>query len=494
VSRLWNIALLTSLSLAYAAFLLQLSRPCACVTLVDDAMISMTYARNAVAGLGLTWGPQAVRVEGFTNLLYVMVMAFWQMLLPAWASIAAVAATGALILVAAVALALATARAYHVDGPLARFGLVLLIGTYYPLAYWSLRGMETGLVYLLLVWLFYLVAESRGIVAFVVVIALAYLNRMDSLPTMLAVFVTAGFVSRAGCRPLIAVVALVVVVVGVHVFWRWTYYGDIWPNTYYLKMTGVPLIERVRVGLARLDDELREGFVVVYLLAGLCAWVSRYQRDTLKRILLLLILPLILQTAYSIYVGGDYAENQVFGANRFLTVAVGPVFLAGVIVAASSQIVLTAVMRGAVVALLLGAFAILNVAPLARFLSAGDEIFGADLRRRRTGLMLRAKTDADAVCAAHAIGQVAYYSQRQTLDLLGVVDPVIARQAPRTAFRPGHNKWDYTYSLREQRPDVIVDDWGALRTDFHELPRLFAERDGVFVRRDSRRVYREAQP
>src|SRR5215831_9974408 len=41
----------------------------------DDAMISMTYARNLVEGHGLVWNPLGERVQGFSNLGVTLAMA-----------------------------------------------------------------------------------------------------------------------------------------------------------------------------------------------------------------------------------------------------------------------------------------------------------------------------------------------------------------------------------------------------------------------------------
>jgi len=41
--------------------------------LFDDAMISMTYARNLAEGHGLAWG-DGQRVEGYSNLLWTLLM------------------------------------------------------------------------------------------------------------------------------------------------------------------------------------------------------------------------------------------------------------------------------------------------------------------------------------------------------------------------------------------------------------------------------------
>jgi len=64
--------------------------------------------------------------------------------------------------------------------------------------------------------------------------------------------------------------------------------------------------------------------------------------------------------------------------------------------------------------------------------------------------------------AAHAAGQIPFYSERYTLDLLGKSDPVVARSPTKTFFRPGHNKWNYEHSIVETKPDIIADHWGNI--------------------------------
>jgi hypothetical protein len=61
----------------------------------------------------------------------------------------------------------------------------------------------------------------------------------------------------------------------------------------------------------------------------------------------------------------------------------------------------------------------------------------------------------DAVVATVWAGVPAYYLRQPMFDLLGKNDTRIARSAPHGDFFPGHNKWDYDYSIGEVRPDVI---------------------------------------
>src|SRR5580692_7166495 len=49
-------------------------------SLLDDEMISMRYARNLAHGFGLVYNPGGDRVEGFTNLAWVLYMALLHLL------------------------------------------------------------------------------------------------------------------------------------------------------------------------------------------------------------------------------------------------------------------------------------------------------------------------------------------------------------------------------------------------------------------------------
>src|SRR5574340_501806 len=70
--------LLTAAAVFYLAFIWRTSfqaKNTTYFTLVDDAMISMRYARNLVGGQGLVWNPGGPPVEGFTNLGWTLVLA-----------------------------------------------------------------------------------------------------------------------------------------------------------------------------------------------------------------------------------------------------------------------------------------------------------------------------------------------------------------------------------------------------------------------------------
>jgi hypothetical protein len=115
----------------------------------------------------------------------------------------------------------------------------------------------------------------------------------------------------------------------------------------------------------------------------------------------------------------------------------------------------------------------------------------SDIVRARVGVLLCDGTDQDATVAAHAAGQIPYFADRRAIDLLGKNDALIAKGPRVWGSQPGHNKWDYEYSILELQPDVVADEWmfsrGFLEAhddDYEMLP------NGVWVKRSSELVDR----
>ena len=81
-----------------------------------------------------------------------------------------------------------------------------------------------------------------------------------------------------------------------------------------------------------------------------------------------------------------------------------------------------------------------------------------DKVRIKVGLLLKELTAPEAKIAVGAAGQIPYFSERYCIDLLGKCDPYIARQKGKTRsyqdFVPGHNKYDYGYSIVFLKPDI----------------------------------------
>ncbi|MFH1835536.1 MAG: hypothetical protein ABH851_05060, partial [Methanobacteriota archaeon] len=97
------------------------------------------------------------------------------------------------------------------------------------------------------------------------------------------------------------------------------------------------------------------------------------------------------------------------------------------------------------------------------------------------------------ILVVHA-GVPPYFTDRYFIDLLGKNDNVIARRnavlAGWTQFYPGHNKWDYNYSIITLEPDVILNLWSkedALKIKPY-LEENYIQFFTVFLRKDSQNI------
>ena len=75
-----------------------------------------------------------------------------------------------------------------------------------------------------------------------------------------------------------------------------------------------------------------------------------------------------------------------------------------------------------------------------------------------------------SIAVAHA-GLPAYISGNKMVDLLGKNDSFISRLEPRGLIFPGHNKWNYDYSIGKLKPDLIAETWYMTDSDRENFTR-----------------------
>ena len=483
-------------------------------TLFDDAMISMQYARNLAAGHGLVWNAGDVPVEGITNPLWTLWMALLHLTGVPEAKLGLlVALTGAAILLVQLPLVRRIGEEVSDGAAAVAEGAVILVALSYAMAFWSLRGMEVGALSCTVAWGALLVLRlrrewsSRRVAALAAVLALLPLIRMDgAVPAAVLAFFAvleapAGRRSRAAaalCGALAASLAAQTAA-------RLAYYGDLLPNTYYLKMSGVALLERIARGGQVLGAEVRQRMWPLLVLP-----LALGPRLADRRVQLLLAL-VVAQLAYSVWVGGDAWEWMDY-ANRYVTVAVPAmaVLAAGGLAALRDPVlhVLAALGPGGartpgappspgaslgfsrVAAVAVAAY--VSGAAFAEWARTGGAHVHDDREAVTAAVRVRLATTPDATIAVVWAGTVPYFSHRRAVDLLGKSDRAVARLDAREPFLPGHVKWNYRHSIGRFRPDVVLQLWQPTPADHHYLRDAGYERlDGqIFVRRDSRAVDR----
>lgn len=494
-------------------------------TLVDDAMISMRYARNLADGHGLVWDPGGDAVEGYSNLLWTL----WMAVVHAFGLSDAKAA----LVVAVTAAALLAANVWVVRGlaleiaplrPAVAVAAAWATAFLYPLIAWSLRGMEVGLMTLVITSAALLAlrlgrhwrASRLSWLALVLVVGI--LVRDDFVVP--AAVVAAWAIRAADPRQRRAtagwLVGAVAGALAAHTAFRLAVYGEPLANTYYLKLSGTSLGERLDRGVTAATFTLVSSLYPAALLAATHLALTWRRRWEPAHLLAALVVALF---GYSLYVGGDAWEN-VYLPNRYVTPGVPllfvlaaagvatlleaaprtrrraalaiavpalvvPVAIAGwsptelglgggewpyehrwllaavAFAVATAAIAVEARLRTALgVAALVLALAVAQAIPASQWYDAGATGSQFDEALARKGLAIESTTDPSVSIAAAAVGNIAYFSRRPTVDLLGKMDPVIAREPRRAArFRPGHDKWDYSRSIVQLRPDVLAQLW-----------------------------------
>ncbi|MBK8822273.1 MAG: hypothetical protein IPN58_06585 [Anaerolineales bacterium] len=461
-------------------------------TLVDDAMISMRYARNLAQGHGLVWNIGQPPVEGFTNLGWTLYMAFLHLFPFAASKISlAVMLTSLVILLANIYVVHQIAQKLFPDSNHAPVLAALITAFYFPLVFWSLRGMEVGLLTLLIDLAILLAISDHKNIFISVLLALAIIVRIDA--AIAAVLIAAYLFAkdkRSAMLPVIAVFGTIFIIF----YFQKTYFGELLPITYYQKVTGFSIFDRLRRGLLVLIEFAARDFLALLLFSLAAIFFFKLQRS---REALLLLGIFLAQCAYSIYVGGDYAEPETNAANRFITQGM------------PALIILFSWMTSRILTDLKTAqpqttFATSKVNPaiplalMILLLISGEPWFGysidnapllkADIRRVKLALHIAKNTAPEAVIAVHAAGQIPYYSERTTIDLLGLNDPIVAKSAGHGEFYPGHNKWIYEYSISQLRPDVIADNFAPLAAFMRNNAEYELLNSDIYIRLDSKLI------
>jgi arabinofuranosyltransferase len=258
---------------------------------------------------------------------------------------------------------------------------------------------------------------------------------------------------------------------GAYYAWRWLHFGYPFPNTYYAK-TGAGLVQ-IRGGLVYLKDSLRylfgEGAALVALAALLVRWRGPATRDRAY-------VAIVVATAWVgiVFVGGDHMDGA-----RFLVATLPLVFA---LAAAGLSDVGSRWLPGRRASVVIATVLVLLVAhhwartppypaiwrtlrqgPLGTDLPAADASQPQTFPRWTLGFVVMGQTlrqvarPGDSV-AVVPVGAIGYYSELRVVDMVGLVDPVIAHQpfdpAYTATWRPGHDKGDGRYVL-SRRPTFI---------------------------------------
>ena len=409
----------------------------------DDAFISYRYAENLVRGDGLVFNA-GERVEGYTNFLWTLLAAAAIALKrdPFTVTRTVGVASYAAIVCGTVALLWwfdgRRWRSYLV-APLAAVlvvpdGIASMAGT----------GLETYFVAFLLVATgvlmhFVDLRSARAKLLASLVPLAACLTRLDASVCLAAsvlvtlVGVTASTRSlRRTARELLLRYGLPGIGLAVYLAWKWRYYGDLLPNTYYAKVADIP--QNLEAGLAYVQEFANSDPQVYVLIPMLLLGVAGARCRRAMAVAAYVFLTTGFFLAYVIHVGGDFMHY------RFMF-EIYPLFVLG------AGIGLLGLMR-------LSSMAVAGSIALAVFLSSSplreEQRFGmqaiVDMNRfakegTEVGKALRQVMPPGVSIATTLVGTIGYYSRLRILDQWGLTDKFVAHTTKAGLKTRGHEKF-----------------------------------------------------
>ena len=476
---------------------------------VDDAYIAFRYARNFALGDGLLFNPGEPPVEGYSAFLWVVTLASL-----AWIGleipISAQVLGAILSILAWIGMVLILRRSGSSKYAAWIAGLWLAASGSY--AMWSMSGLETGLVAVLVILSYGLLAReelhgSGYLSAFS--LALLGLARAEgaiffvSALVLKAVMHLRGQSARTVRQDTKWLLAFVIPFLG-FMIWRVSYYGYLVPNAVFAKSGGGYLYHALRGAHYTFQFLTAGAALLVFLIA--VASLARFDRPIVRYG----VVGLAAYSALILLAGGDWMPQfRFFAPVMPLICMLGAIGLEAIgehwkSLGANRATALAATLATLIFGLFLGGS--IQVSEIDRSVRA----FVAPTRggHDRATWLRENSASGDSIALVDS-GILAYETELSVIDMIGLNDAYIAHLSPRfpRGLAPGNGfgKWDVDYVLRMKPTFVQVhlsrERWeeGELVTDWvgsDELindPRFLDSYKyvedpsvaGIFVRKDT---------
>ena len=458
----------------------------------DDAYITFVYTRNFAEHGELSFN-LGDPVEGNTNFLWTVLLA-----IPMWLGIPPEQssklfgvgfAIGTLVVVFRLTELLL--RREHGERRPWAYLPPLLLALSSGFACWSSGGLETQLFTFLVSFAIerYVVALERPrlLSQVGVLLALAAMTRPEGLvvTAVLGVHRLAINVARdrrivPNADELLCLVSFLMLW-GPWFLWRWWYYGHVFPNTYYVKASGIPVLSifqkmprqpadydarLLEAGLYYVEQwitQLRLLWAAPLLIAGLVVTRPRSPRF----VWVTFAVPLAgVYLYYAISVGGDFMGLHRFIMPVFPIVAILAVLglerLAALVPEAQRRFAAPAVAGLVVLGFAISQWRLTEASlhpPKGKLADHGIDTPGYLIayteNRAAIGKAMAGCFRADDFSIVGGAGAQPYFARMRGIDVFGLVSERIAHEVPATVPRPGHNKRGPDFLLAEHDPDFV---------------------------------------
>jgi len=428
--------------------------------MLDDAFISFRYAKNFSQGYGLVFNPGTEPVEGYTNFLWIIILAFSYKI---GIDIVLLSKVLGYIFSISTILILLFYLNYK-NNSLIQIVSALILSTCGAFTVWGTSGMETSMFTFLLTFILLYLGRNisnlnnKKLIILGVLTSLLTLTRPEGLIVFATNLIVILFLAYKNKKHILENTIFYIlsfsIIICLHEAFRYFYYHDFLPNTFYNKV-GNAVDQYVR-GLRYIKLFIEATWLILIpIFIYTCFKIKNIAKNRLniKNYLpLILSITAIMFIFYIIYVGGD-----VMPAFRFFT----PLIPALSILTTLGLYKLTKYLKMKkslvfiIFTLIICLFNLLQWKFNIKFNKHLKEDKVAEYGKE-VGLWLKGNFDKNTKIATNTAGTIPYYSNFYTIDMLGLNDKHIAKkEMPNmgTGF-PGHEKTDGAYIL-SQNPDII---------------------------------------
>jgi hypothetical protein len=423
----------------------------------DDSFISYRYAKNFSSGHGLVFN-LGEKVEGFSNFLWVLILAFFNLLSiePLFSSKFISFCVSLLMIY----ISYRTALAFKLDRlTSALCSLTLSFST--SLAYYSMSGLET-VFYAFLLLLAVFINEKyeneptqKYFFALYGILLAAAMTRPEGLLFFLLSSIyhfLKKIVTKKGIhiKNILIIQLLFLSIYAFLIVLRYLYYSDILPNTFYAKPKGTFIEQGYNAFYANFVNALFSGS---YLLIPILVLFTQ------KKLLKKYIYPLLFFTGQLFFM--SYAGDWMAFGRFFLPTLPLVIILFFTLLSlirlhyeqSSSKLKWKFV---SIVAILL--FAGLNVYQTKKAILHQDSYPYNVMNSSQLvqlGKWLNQKSPPETVIALRRQGAIPYYSKMKSIDILGLTEKKIAKNIYREKDLIKQNQINAAYILK-QKPNIII--------------------------------------
>lgn len=448
-------------------------------TIVDDSYIFFRFADNIAGGYGIVWNIGENVVEGYSSFLYLILLLIAKLLsfnLEVFSIITGIICTSLHLYIAYLIYeqfypSLTKENIFTV--------IMLLLSPAY--IYWSAAGMETcfySMFLLLCIYSFLNLPQTSGYLLLLgSLFGVLCLIRFEATLFFIFTFFYIAFNSSSKYKIWLSKNALLfclgfIIIFAPYFLWRWNYFGYFLPNTFYDKTGGG--IDQVIGGFLYSLRSIRLFYGLFWIFIAVVA--INFKFKMLHKKARYVVGVGVVSVFTTIIIGGDHFSYSRFfipvfpllfvffppALNKFFNLKIfhlyKPVYKIGFAFFLFIVIMLFKLPYHEMLQGIENLFSGEKEIVVFYDTNVGEKVIDWEHGFALMANVLNDIADTNESIAAIPVGIIGYLSKMKIIDMVGVVDPVIAHQEFDQQYLsqwiPGHNKGDGKYIL-SRKPDYI---------------------------------------